>query len=595
MIASFLRRLLGRDVEIAKAAPFSFDDLDPEVAAELPILEQEHPGVIDVVARIESEYPGAVDALVKARKATRVEPKAWEIDPLDVSLTTGADYATDWHQGTMGLTFETLRAMARVPVIGAIIQTRINQIAEFAVPQPNPYATGFQIVLRDPEKKATRAVKKKAREIEQWLLTCGDPEVSRGWTFEACIRALVRDSLSYDQGCMEVVWTRGGKIVAFIPVDATTIRRAKPTAEDLARGVYGKQSDRYVQWINQQSRAEWDGHEMLFGIRRPRTWLVTNNYGFPELEELMRVVTNILGAETYNSNNFRHGVHAKGVLALKAKLSPQLWRAFRREFYSLLSGSGGANRMPMIKLDPDNKEELQHISFQNNNKDMEFSSWVSWLLKVATSLYGMDPAEVNFVYGNEGQASTLSQRGPGERIQASKERGLRPLLRSVEGWLNTMLVHRLDEDFTLRFIGLDTVSEAERLDLDTKAVQHIETINEVRARRDLPPLKNPIADIGPMDPQYVAMASQYIDPPDDGGGEQGGEPGGGGGEQGEGEGDGGDEGGFDFDSWLNSADGGEDDQEAGEQEATEDQEATAKALTTPRSPGIRSVTVEVAP
>ena len=46
-----------------------------------------------------------------------------------------------------------------------------------------------------------------------------------------------------------------------------------------------------------------------------------------------------------------------------------------------------------------------------NNRDMEFTEWLYYLLKIATAVYQIDPSEINFTFGNEGQAALFGRLG----------------------------------------------------------------------------------------------------------------------------------------------------------------------------------------
>ena len=82
----------------------------------------------------------------------------------------------------------------------------------------------------------------------------------------------------------------------------------------------------------------------------------------------------------------------------------------------------------------------------------------------------MDPAELGYVFGNEGQSSALNQGGPAQRIEYSKEKGLRPLLRALESWINRWIIGPIAPHLELSFVGLDTESEGQRLDAISKKV-----------------------------------------------------------------------------------------------------------------------------
>jgi len=505
-------------------------------------------------------------------------PKSWEIDVGDFAFQEmQAAMGLENREGASGLDFKTLRRMSRIPLISAIINTRINQVAEFCIPQQTPYSLGYRIVLRDQTEDPSEADIKRIEEMTRWISTCGDTRLGYDNRFETFIRKILRDSLVFDQATFEVVKTRGGKIAGLLAVDASTVRRAKLSDKERKAGRYDPVKTGYVQVINQKKVADFSSEELVFGVRRPRTWIKSNGYGYPELEELIRVVTNLLNAENFNANNFTNGMHTSGILAVKSKMNPQLFRAFRREFYAMLSGASNAHRTPIIQLDPENKEELQNVSMSQSNKDMEFTQWLSFLLRQACMVYGMDAAELGYQYGNENQSSSLSGSGPGDQLTYSRERGLRPMLRSVQSWINSGVIWKIDPELMIEFVGFDSMSETAKVDLDIKACQNFRTINETRAMYDLEPLESPVGDMI-MNASYMNTASMMAAQEEEGGGEGEGE-----GEEEGFEGEGEEEGfegdtDFDVDKLLAGKLGGE-------------AEEVEKSLT--RHPRVKSVIVEV--
>lgn len=419
-----------------------------------------------------------------------INPKANNINPYDVSnigLLEGDSVSAS--ENPSGVNFDTLKGMSRVPVISSIIQTRINQISEFAQPVLDNDGLGFKIRLKDREAIPTDEDKEMARKITDFVMTCGDKRSNYEINFEGFLRQIVRDSLVFDQATFEIVRTRAGDITSFTPVDASTIRRAGITDKEKDNGRRDiNDKIEYVQIVDNKVVAEFGPRDLCFGIRRPRSWMEVQGYGFPELEELIRVVTNILNAENYNAANFTNGISASGIIAIKSKMSPQVFRAFRREFYAMLSGAQNAKKTPVIQLDPESNEDLKSLNLSSSNKDMEFGEWMNYLIKIASAIYAIDPAELGFVYGNEGSKASLNASGPTERVLLSREKGLRPLLRAVQNWLNHWLISEIDDRFELVFVGLDSQTDKEKLEADIKKVTHFMTINEVRASRGLAPL-----------------------------------------------------------------------------------------------------------
>lgn len=426
-------------------------------------------------------------ALRTAQAGGKIEPTAHDLDPQDANAYNASNsVVTGEHEGTNQLSYDILAFMARVPVISSIIQTRVNQIAEFCIPQEDQFKAGYVIRLRDKSREPTDEENKEMQQLSRWLETCGEGYKFGGaFDFEAFVRMIVRDSLIFDQACFEIIKNRGGDLIGFIPVDASTIRRAGISEEEKKSGRRDWQDGAYIQVVHGKKVAVFDSDSLAFCIRRPRTDIDARGYGFPELEELIRVVTHLVNAETYNASNFTNGIHANSILAIKSKMNPQLFRAFKREFYANLSGPAQAKRTPIIQLDPESQEEIESVNLGATPEEMGYKDWMGYLTKVACSVFQIDPAELGFVFGAEGQTGALNQNGPSDRIQASKDKGLYPLLRSVQNWINRHIIHQINEKYEVRFMGLDSETEKDILDSDIKRVSNYMTINEVRAKHGL--------------------------------------------------------------------------------------------------------------
>jgi hypothetical protein len=450
-------------------------------------------------------------------KVQPTPPRHWSFDPelLSWTFSGGTGIPGPEHPGSLGLDYNTFITMARLPVIGAIIQTRIQQVGEFAQPQLSPYSVGFHVRLRDLRRKPTRAEQKKAHEMEQQVMRAGGHYQPGG--FDAFLRMLVRDALTYDQANFEIIRERGGIPWGFSAVDASTIRRAKPSDKAMAAGRWDPEKIAFVQVVRDQIRNEYSRKEMAWGIRRPRTWLYANGYGYPELEELVTIVTDLVNAQTYNAANFHTGIHAQTLFVLLSTMNEDAFRAFQRTMTAMLTGPRNSKRAPVVQLDPGGgtmeggasagREEIKAINLSQDNKSMQYADWINWLLKIACACYQMDPAELGFVFGNEGQGIALNQRGPEERIWASKERGLRPLLRCVQTWLNEWFIYQLDPAFMLEFVGFDSLSEQQKMDLDVKAVKAYKTVDELRAEHDMDPLGDEIGNMI-LDPTFFQAWQQ---------------------------------------------------------------------------------------
>jgi len=453
--------------------------------------------------------------------------KAGIITPEKTAYDAKASLVDPWHYGSMAygykekysiLDYAKCRQITYAdPVVAAVIQTRLNQAAAFAVPQPDKFKMGFKVAMRDKEKTPTDQDKKKMKEIETFILNCGvpenfddTPEVKKRDSFETFMRKIVRDSLSFDQLNFEIVPRRDGKPYAFQAVDAATIRVISDKKEQAERGggdnfTYDKtnvmnlgsdkvfnefkpKNPRYAQVMNGIVRHVFDEWEMAFGIRNPRTDVWANGYGFSEIEMLVTTITSHMNAETYNRKFFSQGSSIKGVLAFEGSIPPDQLEAFRRQWYQQVTGVNNAWRTPILSLGKDGKLNWQ--SFHSTNREMGFGKWLEYCIKTICGVFQIDPIEIGFDITKQGSGQTGGSGGLGngnqaERMMFSQDRGLRPLMNHIRGILNDYIVFRIDPNFELEFAGLNVSDEKDELDKTVLKVKNFKTINEVRAENDL--------------------------------------------------------------------------------------------------------------
>lgn len=431
------------------------------------------------------------------------------------------------------------------PIVASIVQTRLNQLAAFSKPQSDKYKVGYKIVLRDTDRPPTEAEKKRAKEIEQFIYNCGVPEnfedtpdLRRRDSFETFMRKIGRDSLTFDQINFEIIPRNDGKPYQFQAVDGATIRvmpDKKETAErqsgeykpekiytnDFGTSKIFKEfepkSPKFAQVINGVVRHTYDEWEMAFGVRNPRTDILSTGYGYSEIEMLVTTITSHMNAETYNRKFFSQGSTIKGVMTFEGNVPPDQLEAFRRQWYQQVTGVNNSWRTPIMALGKDSK--LNWTSLHSTNREMEFGKWLEYCIKTICGVFQIDPIEIGFDISKQGSGASGGSGGLGngnqaERMNFSKDKGLLPLLTFIASLLNDYIVHRIDPNFTLEFVGLNGSTEKDDLDRAVQQVKAYKTINEIRAEHDLDPLpsfeeiKNP-GDVV-LDPSLLNFITSQI-------------------------------------------------------------------------------------
>lgn len=426
--------------------------------------------------------------------------------------------------------FQTLRIMGyRDSVINAIVQTRLNQVANFSRPQKTKYQPGFVVRMKNRKANATKEDENKIKFLETFFLNCGFNEGrprTENITFEEFLRRILKDRLIYDQVAVELIRTKGGNLHHFMPVDSSTIRLAAPkdfqdntTKVRIPHLVEGQTVDNkpteadkglivpdYVQVIEGRIVKALTANDLVLRFGNPTNDIYTNGYSVGELELLTNTVTSHMHAEQYNRLFFTQGHVTKGILHFKSKLPQAKLEAFKQAWYAQATGNSNSWRTPIVAMD----DEVKWISLAQNNRDMEFHSWLNYLIKIACAIYQISPAEIGFDISREVDSSPSFFEANNEyRIKHSKDKGLGPLLRFIEDLINEDIMPLLDPNYEFQFAGFDIDTEKEEVERNSKEGKAFKTIDDLRAEHDLPPKGVEQGGHLILDASYINWMSQF--------------------------------------------------------------------------------------
>ncbi|WFG34072.1 portal protein [Staphylococcus phage vB_SauM_JDF86] len=409
-------------------------------------------------------------------------------EPFLTAFDTNPEYRdkSSYTKGEHNL-HDVLKKFGSNPILNSVILTRQNQVSMYC--QPARYSEkglGFQVRMRDFNKEPGRQQKEEIKRIEEFLLNTGkDRDIDRD-SFQNFCRKIVRDTYIFDQVNFEKIFNKKtNKLEKFIAVDPSTIFYGTNAKGEIIKG-----GQRYVQVIDKQVRATFTSREMAMGIRNPRTDIGSSGYGLSEVEIAMRELIAFINTESFNDRFFSHGGTTRGVLQIKTgqQQSQRALQNFKREWKNSLSGINGSWQIPVVSA-----EDINFVNMTPTANDMQFEKWLNFLINIIASLYGIDPAEIGFpnkggATGSKG-GNTLNESDPQKKLQQSQNKGLQPLLRFIEDLINKHLVEEFGEQYLFQFVGGDTKSEEEKLDILTKEVSTFKTVNEARKERGHEPIE----------------------------------------------------------------------------------------------------------
>lgn len=378
---------------------------------------------------------------------------------------------------------------------------------------------------------------KRRRAVEEYIQYFGKtkdrPFGDKRWNFDSVLRAIIRDSYTYDQFGIECVPDQANKPHHHVPVDGATIRYASPElgryksfplqssydilypekelealnqkdALELDPKLLEANSYKWVQVVRGRIERAFTETELKVGMRNPTSDIFNNGYAVCELELLVNLVSSHLNTEFYNQAYFSQGFSAKGILHIKAPLNRRKIETIRQQWQHMIKGSRNSFQTPIFA----GMDEVNWIPLTQNHSDIEFQGWLQYLIKMICAIYQIDPQEIGIGMKEEGsKGSGLSGDNTQEKIDLSRDKGLYPLLRFLENFINMNVVDVVDDSFFLEFVGLKDESMADALKRQKDESEFKKTVNELRAEDGLPPL--PGMDDFIMSPTYFQWFDKY--------------------------------------------------------------------------------------
>lgn len=400
-----------------------------------------------------------------------------------------------------------------------------------------------KISNRELRREAKRLLKERSRKkiqaIQEMVLSCGSlknrPFEQRRWNFDSFLRATVRDRLTYDQIATEFVSDKTGELHYWFPVDASTIRIAAPTlanyknfdaqlagqeilypekelealknqndAIELDEQKLKEGDYKYVQVVSGRICRAYTPEELSLGMANPTTDIYANGYSISELELLTQIVSSQTFTENYNRAYFVQGFSAKGILHIKSNIPPRKLDSVRAQWNHLIKGNRNSFQTPILS----GMDEVKWIPLSQSHADMEFHKWMNYLIKIICAIYQIDPMEINFGMREEGGSSGgISGDNTKEKLNASKTKGLKPLLVFLQNYINTNIISKIDPDYELEFVGLDTEDQDVLSKREAQEVKFKKTVNEIREEAGLEPIEGMDEII--LDPAYLQAYEKY--------------------------------------------------------------------------------------
>lgn len=439
------------------------------------------------------------------------------------------------------LTHKTLKDVSlRDWIVSTIIQCRIDTLVRFSRPEHRKFEMGFKVIKKNDKEPYTQDDNDNIAMLEDFIYHCGRKDGTPQddmMLFGEFLKLIGRDALTFGHVAIEKVKTRRGGLHRFRPLPAESmyrinkklsrdflekelknqieVMRQRITDNDPRRDQQINYADidyyKYVQMsYDQRALAIFGDEDLIFRLFNPQNFADSNGYCYSPLELCIINVTNHMNVENYNANFFTHGYAARGILHLKGTVTQANLANFRRQFYNTISGQQHAWRTPIVA----GLDAVEWVPMSANAREMEYINFNNHLLRIVCSQFQIDPIELGLDYLISASGRAPMQQANNEyKIAYSRERGLYPILQSIEDLVNCDIIPALDkllaEKYKFVFTGFtDETAQTEIAQMQAEMTVW-KSMNDLLIQSQKDKLDHPMANL-PLNQAFWALVEKNM-------------------------------------------------------------------------------------
>lgn len=433
-------------------------------------------------------------------------------------------------------------------LLNQIIQARSNVISSFGRPKSDRFSVGFEFLpinkssdfQRSPETSAK--LQDAIEQAKEVLWNCGYAGLKedQNTNLSQLLKMIVRDGLRFGRCALEIIHvpdptsTTGEKAHSFRPVDAGTIYRIKPSAEqdqtartqairlleelkneklDVTR--YKKDEYQWVQVVDGRPIQAFTEKELIVYNFYPATNIEYSGYPLTPIDQAISAIMTHINITMHNKLYFQHGRATRGMLVFNSESMDEISaQKIRLQFNQTINSVHNSWRMPVFVVGQEEKVQWQPID--QGGRDMEFQYLMDNNSRIIMGAFQMSPDELpgygHLSRGTNTQA--LSESNNEWKMTASRDTGLRPLIYDIQDLFNAHIFPRffpnLSQTHQIILSGLDKEDpekESTRLQQDMNV--HL-TYNDVLKKVEKDPFSPMVGGNFPLNPQFQQVVEKYL-------------------------------------------------------------------------------------
>ena len=449
----------------------------------------------------------------------RIVKKALAVPPEMQSFATFSLMPETYNGGVVqwpGIPPEALRKIAReclAPQV--IINMRCGDVLRFADYSSQPWKPGWRIKLREGFEAPDSQIKEDIKAARKFLDNCNvetddaRKRDAQGYKdFPTFLTELVRDSLTYDGMAVFTDMDMRGRIKAFRALSTFNIRRCLPTGYMGDKNIFCVGVDEGGNVIAQFTR-----DQLTFRHRNNRPDPDIFGYGFPEIEQAVRLIQGFQNAMEMNADRFNRSSIPNGFLVVKGQMNQRQLDVLSRIWINLRRGTTKQWALPVIPLPKDGEIEVKNLQ-DLTGLDVFYQDYMNMVAGLFCAMYLFPPHRLG--YHISGKSRDNEPETPTTTAPAIEDYDpyIAVLLQHVQYLVNQYIIWTRWPHLMLEFTGKSPKEDAREYEARVLAC----TVDERRALSDMEPsekakgldedgkLLHKIIGNAPVDP---AMAGVY--------------------------------------------------------------------------------------
>jgi len=419
----------------------------------------------------------------------------------DIYGFVSAGTARGVREKILSIDYLTIRNVVhKVPLINAVINTRVEQVKKFCKYTVDPSKPGFTFVPADPTAKTKKENAKELFKLSEFLDQTGyQYDSDREDDFADYIEMFVRETLTIDQVATELQRNRRNDIVAFWLLDGATIHRINPKEFKKNHIFQVTDKTRFCQMIEQQIYNVYTDEDLVFDYKNKRADIRFRGFGYSPTEMAIDLITTLLFGYTYARDQLMRDRVPKGFIQVMGDVDRDQLDAIREYWYAAMSGAGGRWNIPIL---PSGKDGigLDWKNIQNSNRDMEYHKLMMFMSSIIAAVFSIDMAELGI---KADDSTALIGETAQPRLASSRDRGLRGLLEFIEQHINK-ITRKVMPEYKFHFVGLEPDDEQAMAELRKKEVETRMSVDELREADGLKPFNKEWSKVV-LNPQAVQL------------------------------------------------------------------------------------------